>query len=122
MRRILVIDDSQDTRELMQLLLEHAGYTVEVAPDGAAGLRAQLARPADLVITDIFMPKQDGLETIAELRRRHPDLKVIAISGGGEVVKNPGYLLTARELGAHAVLAKPFDVQALLSAVRELLG
>ncbi|MFN2644436.1 MAG: response regulator [Burkholderiales bacterium] len=122
MRRILVIDDSQDTRELMQLLLEHAGYTVEVAPDGAAGLRAQHARPADLVITDIFMPKQDGIETIAELRRTYPDLKVIAISGGGEVVKNPGYLRTAREIGAHAVLAKPFEIGELLRTVQEVLA
>ena len=72
MVRVLVIDDNQDVRDLIQFILEGAGYSVELAPDGEAGLRSQRARPADVVITDIFMPNQDGLETIARLREEYP--------------------------------------------------
>lgn len=121
MSRVLVIDDNQDMRELMQVILDGAGYTVEVACDGEAGLSCQRAQPADLVITDIFMPNQDGIETIAQLRKEFPSLKVLAISGGSRRGKADGYLLTAREIGAHVVLPKPFDQQELLRAVRELL-
>ena len=118
MRHVLVIDDNEDLRELIQLVLERAGYSVALAPDGEAGLRAQRARPADVVITDIFMPNQDGLETIAALRRDYPAVKVVAMSGGGTKVKGEGTLLTAREIGAHCVLPKPFENEALLQAVR----
>jgi CheY-like chemotaxis protein len=121
MSRVLVIDDNHDTRVLMQIMLGHAGYAVDVAADGAAGLEAQRVRPADLVITDIFMPNQDGLETIEQLRREFPKVKVIAISGGGKLAKSNGYLLTAHEIGADVVLSKPFDHDKLLQAIRDLL-
>jgi len=121
MSRILVIDDNRDTRDLMRVLLEGAGYTVDLASDGEAGLEAQRRQPADVVITDIFMPVRDGLETLEQLRTEYPQVKVLVVSGGGSRVKGPGYLFTAREIGAHAVLAKPFDNEALLGAVRGLL-
>lgn len=120
MRHVLVIDDNQDLRELIQLVLERAGYSVALAPDGEAGLRAQRARPADVVITDIFMPNQDGLETIAALRKDYPAAKVVAMSGGGTKVKGEGTLLTAREIGAHFILLKPFDNVELLRAVQNV--
>jgi CheY-like chemotaxis protein len=122
MFRLLVIDDNQDAREVIQLMLERAGYAVDVAPDGAAGLQALRRRPAHLVITDIFMPNRDGIETIEELRREFPALKVIAISGGGKLGHKEGYLVTARELGAHAVLSKPFEGEQLLQTVRDVLA
>src|SRR5689334_11722523 len=122
MFRVLVIDDNADTREVLQLLLQRAGYSVDVATDGAAGLELLRRRPAELVITDIFMPNRDGIETIEQLRNEFASLKVIAISGGGRLAKKDGYLLTARELGADAVLAKPFEREELLRAVRKLLG
>ena len=121
MRRVLVIDDNRDMRELMRVILEGAGYTVDLAEDGEIGLRAQRARPADVVITDIFMPNQDGLEIISQLRSEYPGVKLLVVSGGGTLVKGAGYLSTAREIGAHAVLAKPFEQQDLLGALRALL-
>lgn len=121
MPRILVIDDNRDMRDLLRAVLEGDGYAVEVAVDGEEGLRAQSARPADVVITDIFMPNRDGLETIARLRAEYPHVKVLVISGGGDVVRGANYLSTAREIGAHAVLPKPFELPALLATVRGLV-
>jgi DNA-binding response OmpR family regulator len=121
MPRVLVIDDNRDMRELMRVILEGVGYSVDLAEDGEVGLRAQRTRPADVVITDIFMPNQDGLEIIVRLRVEYPEVKVLVVSGGGARVKGSGYLTTAREIGAHAVLPKPFEQQDLLLAVRALL-
>ena len=121
MFRVLVIEDNRDMRDLLRVILEGAGYAVDVAEDGEAGLHALRARPADLIVTDIFMPNRDGLEIIPQLRADYPAVKVLAISGGGSVVKGKGYLATAREIGAHSVLAKPFDQQDLLRAVGALL-
>jgi CheY-like chemotaxis protein len=121
MTRILVIDDNKDLRELMQVILEQAGYAVELAEDGQAGRVAQRARPADVVITDIFMPNQDGLETIEQFRKDYPDLKLIVMSGDGKLVKQSTHFLTAREMGAHGVLSKPFDEDELLRVIRDVL-
>jgi len=121
MVRVLVIDDNQDVRDLIQFILEGAGYSVELAPDGEAGLRSQRARPADVVITDLFMPNQDGLETIARLREEYPRVRVVAMSGGGgSAIKGGRYLSTALEVGAHVLLPKPFDLDQLLRAVGDV--
>ena len=121
MVRVLVIDDNQDVRDLIQFILESAGYSVELAADGEAGMRSQHARPADVVITDLFMPNQDGLETIARLRQEYPRVRVVAMSGGGgSVIKGGRYLSTAREVGAHVLLLKPFDLDQLLRAVGDV--
>ncbi|MES2643509.1 MAG: response regulator [Myxococcota bacterium] len=121
MPRVLVIDDTQDMLDLVQVILEDAGYEVEVASDGKAGLAAQRRSPADLVITDIFMPDQDGLETIVHLRREFPEARILACSGGGRLGVADGYLRTAQHLGADAVLSKPFEQEELLQTVRDLL-
>ena len=121
MRRILIIDDNQDVRELMRAVLEGAGYIVDVASDGDSGIEAQRRQPADIVITDIFMPSRDGLETIECLRAEYPDVKLLVVSGGGWMGRVSDYLSTARDIGANAVLAKPFGADALLNAVRGLL-
>ena len=121
MSRVLVIDDNEDMRELLRLVLTHAGYEVELAHDGEAGVRAQRARPADLVITDIFMPNRDGFETIVELRSAHPGVKLVAVSGGGSRFSGEGYLAAARAAGADAALPKPFEQEELLRTVRRLL-
>ena len=122
MVRVLVIDDNPDMRDATRDILEGAGYAVDLASDGALGLVLQRARPADIVITDIFMPNQDGIETIARLRSEFPRVKVIAMSGGGELVKGKSYLSVAAEIGADRLLAKPFQPEQLLGAVRELLA
>ena len=80
---VLVIEDDDHLRGLLRAVLERAGHTVEDAPNGAAGLKRFYSHPADVVVTDIIMPEKEGLETIIELKRDHPEVKIIAISGGG---------------------------------------
>ena len=121
--RILVIDDNADIRELLQIVLGQAGYAVVLAGDGSEGLDLQRSTPCDVAITDIFMPHQDGIETIDQLRKEFPGTKIIAMSGGGRVVTGQtgvDYLGTAREFGASRLLRKPFDIEALLEVVREV--
>jgi len=77
-------------------------------------------QPADLVITDLIMPEQEGLETISRLKKMHPGVKIIAISGGGRIGPD-AYLPAALELGADRIFSKPFDVQEIVDSVRELL-
>ena len=121
MARILVIDDDADLREVMRETLVSSGHEVVLASDGIQGLRLQRDRPADLVITDIFMPDKEGIETIRELRQEFPKVKIIAMSGGGIHVRKPGYLSTASELGADIVLRKPFDQAVLLDSIVTVL-
>jgi DNA-binding response OmpR family regulator len=120
MARILVIDDDPQVREVLKQFLERAEYEVGVAPDGNAGLKLHRADPADLVITDIVMPEKEGLATIMEFRRHLPAVGIIAISGGGKIGPHD-YLNTAKAMGAQKTFSKPFDLQELLAAVRELL-
>ena len=118
---IVVIDDDEDLRDSLQIVLEREGYRVFSASDGAAGAEIYRLEKADLVITDIIMPIKEGLETITELHREFPDVKIIAISGGGRVgLKN--YLEWAEVLGAHHVLAKPFSRSEILNSVKKVLG
>ena len=119
--KILVIDDDEQMRVLLRQVMEWAGYEVVEAADGRAGVHLQRQHRAALVITDLIMPEQEGLETITALRRDYPGLKIIAISGGGRVGPE-AYLPAARELGADRVFSKPFDVRELAETVRELLG
>jgi CheY-like chemotaxis protein len=119
MARILIIDDDENMLYLLRQILQSAGHDVYEAADGAAGLELfRQARP-ELVITDIFMPEQDGLETVLALKREFPTVKVIAMSGGGECGEL-GYLATIRTLGADRVLIKPIPRQELLTIVQEL--
>jgi len=100
-------------------MLVSAGHQVVCAANGRLALEKQRANSADLIITDLFMPELDGVETILALRREFPDIKVIAMSGnvGGEAM-----LSVARRLGAVEVLEKPFTLQQLLAAVGKALG
>ena len=120
MAHILVIDDEDLMRQMLRDIIEDAGHEVSVASDGRAGLAALQEKPADLVITDILMPEQDGLELIRDLHREHPDVKILAISGGGTTVKLD-FLPQAQELGAHGALHKPFGRSELLGTIRGLL-
>ncbi|HEY7492027.1 MAG TPA: response regulator [Candidatus Tectomicrobia bacterium] len=120
MARILIIDDDDQIRRMLCQALEQAGYEAVEARDGQEGLEHFRATPIDLIITDILMPGKEGLETIMELRRAVPGIKIIAISGGGQT-GNMTFLEVARYLGAQRALQKPFELRELLNAVREVL-
>lgn len=120
MARILLIDDDALTRNVLRQMLERAGHEVVETCHGREGLRRYRDMPADLVITDILMPEQEGLETIRELRRLAPAVKIIAISGGSPRVMQD-FLPLAEKLGAQRVLRKPIRRQELLATVRALL-
>jgi DNA-binding response OmpR family regulator len=117
---VLVIEDDDHLRRLLRAVLERAGHTVEDAPNGAAGLKQFSTHPADVVVTDIIMPEKEGLETIIELKRDHPEVKIIAISGGGARL-DAQYLPSAKALGADCTIEKPFEPREVIEAVGGLL-
>lgn len=119
--RILVIDDDEQMRKLVRQVMEWAGYEVLEAADGREGMSLQRRQNADLIITDLIMPEQEGLETITLLKKEYPRIKIIAISGGGRIGPE-AYLPAAQELGADRVFSKPFDVRELATTVKELLA
>ena len=121
MGRILVVEDDKAVRELLREILERAGHEVMEAINGQEAITQYKTHPADLIITNILMPEKEGLETIQELRRDDPDIKIIAISGGGRI--GPAdYLDIAKRFGAKRTFSKPFNRKDLLKAVDELLG
>ncbi|HRS47572.1 MAG TPA: response regulator [Tenuifilaceae bacterium] len=120
-KSILIIDDDHELLCSLRDLLVSEGYTVDTASNGREGMEKQMAKPFDLIITDIVMPEEDGLEVIMEVRSANPDTKVIAISGGG-YFPSRDYLLMAKELGANLVLCKPFDSISFLSSVKRILN
>ena len=120
MARILIIDDETDLRTTLRDILEAQGYEVIEASDGRQGLRHYLLAPMDLVITDLLMPEHEGMETIQAMRRVNPQVKIIAISGGGQTGRLD-FLKAAAVLGAQRTLRKPFRQGELLAAVRELM-
>jgi len=120
MARILIIEDDAQISVMLRRTLARNGYEVVEASDGNEGLKCYRENPADLVITDIIMPKKEGIETIMELRRDFPRVPIIAISGGGQFGLRK-YLNAAKDFGADYTFTKPVDRKELLNAVRELL-
>ena len=119
--RVLVIDDNEDVRTLIQLALRAEGFHVSVAANGQDGMSLLRKEVSDIVVTDILMPEQDGIETIAELRRDFPDVKIIAISGALSAT-GFDYLRVPIQLGAARILRKPFEIQELVGVIRELVS
>jgi CheY-like chemotaxis protein len=115
--RILVVDDDDAVRGLLGQTLSEAGYDVAAARDGREAMRMVANQSFDLVLTDLIMPDQEGIETIRKLQRDYPSIRVVAMSGAVDAV----YLRTAELLGADAALRKPIDSQELLRTIRELL-
>jgi CheY-like chemotaxis protein len=118
-KRILVVDDDADMRLSLKLALELAGYRVEVAANGREALEVQRRAPADVLITDIFMPDADGFEAIDAFRREFPRTKIIVVSGGAQFSKRD-YLPDAELMGVDATLQKPFDMQTLLQMLQRI--
>ncbi|MDH3198698.1 MAG: response regulator [Candidatus Krumholzibacteria bacterium] len=121
MAKILIIDDDAGVRDVMSRALARDGHEVATAADGNEGLSAARREPPDLVITDIFMPEREGLDTIMELRKLRPELPIMAISGGGHFATGD-YLRVARDMGAAITLSKPINLRRLSEAVNTLLG
>lgn len=119
MARILVVDDDDDIRTMLRKLLERDAHDVMTAENGLAAVRQQKATPSDIIILDIIMPEKEGLETIMELRRDDPGVKIIAISGGGQLGPSR-YLTLAKAMGAIFAFEKPVPLEALREAIRML--
>ncbi len=119
--RILVIEDDAEVREMVCKILNREGYDVLEAGNGKEAFKLLNIEPKlDLVITDIIMPEKEGIETIIELKRDYPHIKILAISGGGKGSAQ-NYLTIAKKSGADLTLSKPFIKKELLDAVQELL-
>ena len=120
MKRILIIDDDDQFLSMLRQMLERNGYRIVEASNGKEGIKLYRENPTDLIITDLIMPEKEGIESIIELRQDFPDVKIIAISGGGRINPNQ-YLSMAKTFGANYTFAKPFERKELLHAVGELL-
>lgn len=117
---ILIVEDDKDLREMLKTSLTKRKYTVLEAGDGKEAILHFKPAIIDLVITDLLMPDEDGLKVIMKIKEIKPDIKIIAISGGGKA--GPGnYLNVARALGADEVFPKPFSLYKLISKIESIL-
>jgi len=116
MKKILVVDDNLMMRKLIVNLFRNEGYAFEEAPDGIEALKLIDHETFDLVITDIIMPKMEGIELIIQARKKFPGLKIIAISGS-----KPFYLYMAKRLGIECVFTKPLNHHGFLNKVNRIL-
>ena len=114
---VLVIDDEAQIRGVIREVLEEAGYAVDEARGGKEGLDRYRTKPADVVLMDILMPDQDGLESILAFRREFPNSRVIAMTGGSDMIGVLNFLEVAKMLGACGALQKPFEKHVLLRAI-----
>jgi DNA-binding response OmpR family regulator len=128
MARILVIEDQEMLRATIRMVLEGAGHQIDVAVDGADGLRQARRSHFALVLCDVFMPNKDGIATLTELRRTDASVPVIMMSGGSPRRLRAGdpddmdYLQLAEQLGATRTVAKPFNARELRTLVDEVLA
>lgn len=116
--KILIIDDDDRIRDLFRLWLERAGFVVYEAENGKQGVLVQQANPVDLLICDLIMPVQEGIETITQFRDDYPEIGIIAISGGGKIGPD-SYLAVAEQLGAWRVFTKPLDMPLIIETIKE---
>ncbi len=121
MARILVVDDEQMIRDLLAQVLTGADHEVHTAENGLAAQKLCRILGFDLLITDIIMPEMDGMELIQEMQQYYPQMKIIAMSGGGRCSPQD-YLEIAGVLGVSSTIAKPFGKQDLLDRVEEVLS
>lgn len=121
MARILLIEDDYAVRTMLRLALTHFSHAVIEACNGEEGIEFFKQTKVDLVITDIVMPKKEGLDVLMELRTKQaPPVKIIVISGGGRLNASDNLHMT-KLLGAAKVMAKPFSIEVLIAAINELL-
>jgi DNA-binding NtrC family response regulator len=121
MSRILIVDDNINLRGILRQILESAGHQVREASNGVEAMKVLSEGPAELVITDVIMPDKEGIETVIEIRKIFPDMKIIVMSAGGRFGPED-YLETATVFGANRTIAKPFSRNDILKTVQELIG
>jgi len=127
MARVLVIDDEEEVRRVVEVMLKNAGHEAVLAVDGNDGLRRFQQQHFDLVICDVFMPDKEGIETLKELRQLDPVVPIVMMSGGAPTVYFWGathrdYLAMAETLGATRTIAKPFRYSQLIKLVHDCLA
>lgn len=115
-KTILIIDDERQIRKMLRQMIEKKGYHVLEASDGSQGIHCVKNNHIDLIITDIFMPEKEGIETIIELKRDYPDITIFAMSGGGSVGPET-FLKITNQLGVVETFTKPIDRESLLKAI-----
>jgi CheY-like chemotaxis protein len=128
-QRILVIDDEPFVLEALERVLGSTAVAVISASNADAGLTAMRESPVDLVIVDVILPGMDGVEAIKIMRRDFPDVRIIAISGGGnfglnsylpEAISTNAYLAACKAAGANGTLAKPFETAELRALIHQV--
>lgn len=126
MKTVLIIDDDDAVRGALKRVLARAGYSVRTAAGGDEGLMELRDQCVDVVITDIIMPRMNGVDTIKAIVKEFPQVRIVAISGGGnfgvteykpEAITTTAYLTAAKIAGAQAVLTKPFETKDLIEAI-----
>ncbi|MDH5572891.1 MAG: response regulator [Gammaproteobacteria bacterium] len=122
MANILIVDDETSVNTLLGNALEKEGHTIFSADNGVKGLSIYNSNNIDLVITDLVMPEKGGIEMIMDLKKQKPDIKIIAISGGGGITGRFDYLPIAQLVGASHVISKPFELSDIRSQVAQLLA
>lgn len=116
-KRLLVVDDDDEIRELLEFDLSHSGYSVDTACDGMDGLNKAVTNSYDLVLLDVMMPKMNGFDVCKNLRKAKPDIPVLLLTAKGTITdKTQGF-----DCGADDYLVKPFDIQEVLLRVKALL-
>ena len=121
MKRILLVEDDPQVRGMLTKMLQKAGYDVRSAANGEEAAEVLQGGPVDAIVTDIFMPQKDGLETISYMQQNHPGVKIIAISGGARG-GSFNFLPVAESMGADAVLKKPFSQETLLETLKKVFA
>ena len=122
MARILVVDDEASMRRLLKEILTQDKHDILEAETGAQACTLFRQQSADLIITDLVMPEVNGIDLIMELKKEFPDIRIIAISGGGGITGRFDYLAIAKLIGAKHVIGKPFQVAELRAVVNQVLA
>lgn len=120
MKKILVVDDEESMRLMLQDLLD-TDYEVTLASNGREAEKMLAKSSFDLLITDLVMPEMNGIELVIAVKDKMPEQKIIAISGGGSITGRFDYLPVVQLLGADQILAKPFQLTELMAAVKAIL-
>lgn len=120
-KKILIVDDDEAICKMLVRLLSRYGYETSVANNGNEGLKKCAVVNFDLIITDIIMPDMEGIEFIITLKRKYPEINVIAMSGGGYLAPQE-YLDTAKDFGVIDTFTKPFNIKTLIAKINETLS